>query len=103
VQIPRGTYITGFRTSTYDNDATYNISVNLRWLDTIYGTTGSVASTSTTGASTNIQVKYSDLPDTRVFAPNTYYITTCLNSGNIRLYSASIYYQYETMLPNIQR
>ena len=62
-----------------------------------------VAETNTSGASTDVQVLYADFEDTRVFAPKTYYITTCLLSENLRLYGASIYYLNDTMLPNIQR
>lgn len=108
VYFPTPAMVVDLFASVYDNDPVSGLTITLRRVDNFSGTTAILAeaSTSTTGASTNILV----LNDYTIEFPiinypqYAYYLTTCLTSANMRLYSVRLYYQaFDTFLPLVLR
>ncbi len=93
--------------SVYDNDSTNNISIDLRRLDNFTGAVTIMATMTTSGVSTYVQTPY----DLSINAPlvlypdYSYYVTMCLLSANLRLYSVRVWYisPYKNYLPMIVR
>jgi len=91
--LPNGVTITSVNASLYDNDPG-NVTVNLRRVSVDTGTSNVMANPGTVADSTVIQQRN----DTTITYPEisypdfAYYVTTCLNSANHRLYSVHIYY-----------
>jgi len=103
--LPKGAHVYAVYASLYDN-ASGSIAVNLRRVNRSTGVTKVMASMSTTSDSTSIQ----NWPDFSISYPDisypayAYYITTCLNSADHRLYSVRIYYhEYWAYLPLVLR
>ncbi len=94
--LPHGATVTDLFASVYDNDGSEDIQVNLYRLDNYAGGTTVMASVATTGpfTSVNIESLHDDtISDATVTYPNySYYVTTCVDAANIRLYSVRIYY-----------
>ena len=91
--LPNGATITAMCASVYDN-TTSDVWVDLRRVDNFSGGTVWMATVNTTGDSTSIQA----LCDTSIHDPlvvypgYAYYVTSCLFSSDIRLYSVRIYF-----------
>lgn len=86
-----------FFASLYDNDASSNLSIYWWRVDNYTGISNLLATISTTGASTSIQSLYDlSIPDgmTDFQLPTySYYVTTCLPTADLRVYSARIWYR----------
>jgi len=96
--LPQGAYIYNMFASVYDNDPASSISVTL-WRKYTYGSDWGfqMANVQTTMDATGIQV----LGDTTINYPRqvapfryAYYVTTCINSPEERLYSIRLWYNY---------
>jgi hypothetical protein len=105
VYLPKGAVVYRTYASLYDN-ASGNVTVNLRRVNRSTGATNVMASMSTTSDSTSIQNR----PDLSISYPDisyptyAYYVTTCLSSADHRLYSVRIYYhEYWVYLPLVLR
>ena len=93
VYLPNGAVLDSFYAYLLDNDASLNVTVNLRRVRTLTGVGEVLGDVSTSGQPNTIQY----LGDTTISPNNVsdlyaYYITTCLNSDNIRLYGVRIFY-----------
>jgi len=92
--LPSGVTVTDIFATVYDNDVTFQSIVHLRRTDNFDGTTDLMATAMSAGTSTALQV----LSDSTIDFPNivypdySYYVTTCVESSNIRLYSVRIYF-----------
>jgi hypothetical protein len=85
--------ITEIYASVYDNDPARTIAITLGRADNFAGGTDTLASLSTTSDFSGVQV-ISDLTISNpvvVYPDYSYYLTVCLESGDIRLYSVRIY------------
>lgn len=91
--LPHGATVTSVHASLYDN-APGNVMVNLRRVDVVSGSSDVMASFGTVTDSTSIQhVADESINDAGVSHPAyAYYVTTCLNYADHRLYSVYIYY-----------
>ncbi len=91
--------------SVYDNDAVNNITVNMRRVNRDTGAVDLMGSLGTTGVSTAIQTPYDlTISNPLVSFPNyAYYVTTCLETTNTRLYSVRIWYKEFLYLPLLSR
>jgi len=91
--LPNGSIITSVNAFLYDN-ASGNVTVNLRRVNVDTGTSNEMANPGTVADSTAIQQR----SDTTIAYPEisypdyAYYVTTCLNYADHRLYSVHIYY-----------
>lgn len=96
VPVPNEVTIEKVFASVYDNDPARNIYIAVRRVDNFSGGTDLLASMSTTtaGAFAGIQVISAlDINEPEVSYPDySYYITTCVGSSQIRIYSVRIYY-----------
>jgi hypothetical protein len=107
VYVPAGRNLLRMYASVYDNDPTRSISIALRRVDNFGGGTTNMASVSTSSADVFNGVQI--LSDTSVieqsvaFPDYSYYITTCLGSSDIRLYSVRLYIVADQYLPSMQR
>ncbi len=92
--LPQGVTVTDMFVSVYDNDGTNNITVDLRRVDNFSGTQAAMATASTTGNFAGVQtVSDASIVNPLIAYPDfSYYVTTCLFSGNTRLYSVRLYY-----------
>jgi hypothetical protein len=91
--LPKGATISSVYASLYDN-ASGDVTVNLRRVNRSTGATNKMATVSTTSNSTNIQQR-SDISinyPTVSYPTYAYYVTTCLSYANHRIYSVRIYY-----------
>ncbi|MCO5184938.1 MAG: DUF11 domain-containing protein [Anaerolineae bacterium] len=96
VYLPNGVLITDMFVSVYDDDPGRGITVNLRRVNNFSGVTDTMASVSTTvtGTFSGIEVLNDnsiDEPQT-VYPDYSYYVTTCVLSSLIRLYSVRLYF-----------
>lgn len=93
--------------TVYDNDSTYSFMIDLRRLDNFTGATAVMATMVTSSASTYVQTPYDiSINNPLVLYPDySYYVTTCLLSSNLRLYSVRIWYTepFDVFLPMILR
>ncbi len=100
VYLPHAATITDMFASVYDNDSAEDIQVNLYRLDNFSGTTNVMAAVATTNpfASSTIQSLHDDsISNSMILYPQySYYVTTCVDSANIRLYSVRFYFNYFT-------
>lgn len=91
--LPHGAIVDSVYASLYDN-AAGNVMVNLRRVNVSTGGSDAMASFGTSSDSTSIQ----DSSDATISYPEVsyptyaYYVTTCLNYADHRLYSVRIYY-----------
>lgn len=94
VYLPQGVTVTDMFVTTYDNDGSFNATFNLRRADNFAGGATTMASAATTGSFAGVQVvSDASIDDPLVLYPDySYYVTTCLLSGSIRLYSVRLYY-----------
>lgn len=107
VYLPQFARVYEARASVYDNDNTSSIVIDLRRLDNFNGAVTTMATMTTSGVSTSVQTPY----DLSVNAPlvlypdYSYYVTLCLQTANLRLYSVRIWYfePYKMHLPMIVR
>lgn len=93
--LPQGAEITDMYVSVYDDDSAFDISVNLRKVDNFNGGAAvSMASASTSGQFAGIQTisDYTIVEPVVLYPDYSYYVTTCVLSGSIRLYSVRLYY-----------
>lgn len=94
--LPNGVTVQEMWSSVYDNDASFNVFVTLWRVDNFTGTPAEImAQVVTESDSTSIQA----LLDASIVGPvveyptYSYYVTTCLQSADIRLYSVRLYFQ----------
>lgn len=92
--LPSGATVTHLLATVYDNDPGRPVTIELRRVDNFSGTTSTMASASTSGASTAVvTISDSTIANPLVDYPSfSYYFTTCLGSDLLRLYSAHLYY-----------
>jgi hypothetical protein len=92
--LPNGATVTNVYATVYDNDGSYNIGINLKRVNNGTGVTATMASLSSTGTSSAMR----NIADLSIDHPlidypqYSYYVTTCLLSSDIRLYSVRIYF-----------
>ena len=103
--LPDGAIVTWVYASIYDN-ADGDVTVNLQRVNRSTGATNAMASVSTSSNSTSIQQRY----DSSISYPDidypdyAYYVTTCLDYADHRIYSVRIYYyEYFIYLPLVLR
>lgn len=93
--------------SVYDNSSTYNAYVNLRRIDNFTGAHTDMAFATTSGMpnSTNLRtVSDQTIQKPLILYPQyTYYLTTCLQSDQVRLYSVRLYFAKLAFVPYIDR
>lgn len=103
VYLPKWARVYEAWASVYDNDSTYNLSADVRRVDNFTGAAAVMANMVTSGASSYIQTPYDfSITNPLILYPDySYYVTTCLLSSNIRLYSVRIWYHQpnSTYLP----
>jgi hypothetical protein len=91
--LPNGATVVSVYASLYDNWPDTDIGVNLRRVNTVSGASSLMGTLWTDGASTSIQsVGDTSIDGATTNATYAYYLTTCLNSAQHRLYSVRIYY-----------
>ena len=92
--LPNGATVTAVYASVYDNDGTYDIGIDLRRVSNATGVMEKMASLSSTGTSSAIRTIVDPSIDHPLidYPMYSYYVTTCLESSNIRLYSVRIYF-----------
>lgn len=92
--LPNNATVQDMFATVYDNDTSYDISVSLRRVDNFNGGTVTMATGSTAGDFAGIQVVSDGTIDEPVvvYPDYAYYVTTCVLSSNIRIYSVRIYY-----------
>ena len=93
--LPNGATITHLYATLYDKNASNPVWADLWRVNRLTGATDWMATVETTGASTSIQNLYTtSIDDPLVNYPDyAYYVTSCLLSSNLRLYSVRIYFQ----------
>lgn len=95
VYLPEGASVVNVFASVFDNDANLGIIVTLRRVDNFAGGTDTMATASTTAAGTfnGVQVINDGTINFPVveYPGYSYYLTTCLGSTDIRLYSVRLY------------
>lgn len=113
VVLPDNVYLIGMYASIYDNDPDYSHHVRLFRKARTTGAVVEMITINSSGSSTSIQSLWE--PDTlqRITSnpEYAYYITDCLSSSELRLYSVriwydpviSIYIEPESYLPTIRR
>lgn len=98
VNLPDGVVIRQLFVSVYDNDATTSFSLNLRRANNFDGSVDTLGMVQTTipGAFAGIEILNDpSIAASFVVRPDySYYLTTCLLSGNIRLYSARFHFEF---------
>lgn len=100
--LPEHVFVQDMFVSLYDNDAVVDSTVRLRRVNNYTGDVDILSTITSSGANSFITV-YSDTsidePWT-VFPTYSYYVTACLASPDIRLYSVRLYYETnESLLP----
>ncbi len=92
--LPAGVTVTDMFVSVYDNDSSRDIGVNLRRVDNFTGTVTPMASATTAGSFVGVQtISDSSITTPVILYPDySYYVTTCLGSSSLRLYSVRLYY-----------
>ncbi len=94
--LPAGATVTDMFVSVFDNDSARAIAVTLRRVDNFTGTGGTMATATTTasGAFNGVQtISSSTITNPVIAYPDySYYVTACLGSASIRLYSVRLYY-----------
>lgn len=92
--LPQGAEIVDLFATVYDDDATYNLLVTLRRVDNFAGGTDTMAEAETSGEFAGVQVinDFSIVEPIVTYPDYSYYVTTCVLSGSIRLYSVRLYY-----------
>ena len=94
VYLPQGAFVDSVYASLYDDDEGKDVAVTLRRVDVVTGSMQIMAEAGTTTESTSIQQK----EDVTISYPGVsypryaYFLTTCLGSTDLRLYSVRIYY-----------
>ena len=91
--LPNGATVVSVYASLYDN-TTSDIGLNLRRVNITNGESDVMGSLATSSSGTSLQQRYDTSIDYPVISYPTYayYVTTCLNSVDHRLYSVRIYY-----------
>jgi hypothetical protein len=92
--LPNGATVYQFWASAYDNDPANDLGVELHRVNNYNGAQNVMASVTTTGQSGAIQ-SLSDYVITNplvVYPDYSYYVTACLNTSNLRIYSARVWY-----------
>ena len=100
VYLPRWAQVYEMWVSMIDDDGSYDASVILtRRSNTTLGDVDDMALASTSGSATAVRT-FSDITvnEPLVMLPDySYYVTTCLASENLKLYSVRLYYTEETI------
>jgi hypothetical protein len=93
--LPDGALLTDMFATVYDDDATYNITINLRRVDNFSAGTDTMAAAITSGNAASVATIADTTIDfpTVVYPDYSYYVTTCVQSGSIRIYSVRLYFQ----------
>ena len=107
VYLPAGVIPTAMFVSTYDNDDSEEIVVGFRRNDLATGNSTLLTEISTAGlaSESSIRVGSADLVNLPITtSEDTFYVTTCLGSDAVRLYSVRIHYSSKFIyLPLILR
>lgn len=107
VYLRDGTMLSHLYSSLVDNDADDILGLTFYKVNNYSGVTTVLASVSTSGYATSdaIITPYADITDQVVDYPNySYYVTSCIQSSAMRIYSIRIYYgYYYVTLPLILR
>lgn len=92
--LPQGVTVTQMFASVYDNDPSRSVSIALRRVDNFTGVGTSMASATTSSQFAGVQViSTSSITNPLVLYPDySYYLTVCLGSINVRLYSVRLYF-----------
>lgn len=92
--LPHGATVTDMFASVYDNDGGRDFTVTLRRVNNFAGGTTAMASAATSSAFAGVTViSDSSIADPVVTYPDfSYYLTLCLGSSSLRLYSVRLYY-----------
>ena len=105
VYLPKGVTVYAVDAALYDNGPG-QILLELRRVDRFTGATNTMANLFTDSDSTSIQhpsdlsIQYPEIGD--LYSTHAYYLSTCLNDANHRLYAVRIhYYSYRHYLPVI--
>jgi hypothetical protein len=103
VYLPKGAKMIDMWTSVYDNDAAASMWVRLYRVDNFTGVVDEMAYVGTSGAADYIQTPWDWIDYALVTYPQySYYVGSCMESSDNRLYSVRIYYNlYRTYLPVI--
>lgn len=98
VNLPDGAIIREFFVSAYDNDVTISFSLDLWRINNFDGSVDTLGAVQTTipGAFAGIEILNDpSIAASFVVRPDfSYYLTSCLLSGNIRLYSARFHFEF---------
>lgn len=92
IYLPRHAKLTDLFVSVMDNDATYNMWLNFYRLDNYTGTVEILGTVSSSGQNANIVVLYDTLNTSVQYASYSYYLGSCFESSNHRLYNARVYF-----------
>lgn len=106
VYLPRIGTIYQVWATVYDNDADFDIWLNLYRVDNYSGAVISMAELISSGASTSLSSinDYTISQGTINYPQYSYYLGTCLASSLLRLYNVRVWYSdYETHLPLITK
>jgi len=92
--LPDGVTVTEMWVTTYDNDPAFDLLVDLRRVDNFVGGTIAMAGANTLGELDEVQViaDFSINQPLVVYPDYSYYVTTCVLSGSLRIYSVRLYY-----------
>ena len=102
--LPSGATVVAVWASLYNN-TTVNVMVHLRRVNVFTGASDVIATLSTESGDTAIQQRGTTAishPEVD-YSEYAYYVTTCLNYANHRLYSVRIHYEYRVYLPMVLR
>lgn len=94
VYLPYGATVTDMFTTVYDNDATYNIAITLRRVDNFAGGTETMGTANSSGNFAGVTtLNDASITEPLIVYPDySYYVTACVQSSSIRLYSVRLYY-----------
>ncbi len=108
VYLPQSAIVKNMFVSLYDNDASRGMTATFWRVDNFTGSVNQLGSVSTTagGADAAIQVLNDNtitFPDIR-YPDYSYYVTSCLGSSSLRLYSVRFQYAFsEAFLPAVSK
>jgi hypothetical protein len=107
VYLPQWAVVNEVFASIYDNDATYNVAVNLQRVDNYTQAVATMASMASTGASTTIQSPSDAAIEGHwiTYPQYSYYATTCLYTASTKLYSVRVWYSnpHSVYLPLVRQ
>ncbi|MBN1669149.1 MAG: hypothetical protein JW862_18790 [Anaerolineales bacterium] len=103
VHLPPGVRLTGFSSWVFDHDDELDLYIRLRRIDLSSGEAAEIAAVHTEEERKSIQELFSEPLSQPVGRHQAYYLTTCMYTDHLRLYSVVVYYEYASLLPSILR